>query len=65
MESTLELLTPDEACRLLRMSKDTLYRRSSEGTIPKIKLHGKLLFRRADLEAWIEEHAVPARGEDA
>ena len=42
------LLTPDEACDILKITKATLYRWSHEGRIPKIKPSSRCL--RFDLE---------------
>jgi excisionase family DNA binding protein len=50
------LLTPREACELLRVSKSWLYSAAHEGRIPSIRLGdpGPVRFERSELEAWLE-----------
>ena len=51
-----ELLSVDEAAGLLGIAKQTLYGRTSKRLIPFIKRGGKkILFRRTDLMAYLEE----------
>jgi excisionase family DNA binding protein len=55
--STLELLTPAEAMRLLRVSRSWLYDAAKDGRIPAIRLGGAggpVRFVKADLLAHID-----------
>jgi len=46
-----ELLTPEEVRETLRISRPTLYRWCSDGTLPALRLpRGTLRFRREDIE---------------
>ena len=44
-----EVLTPDEAARLLKVSKKTLLRHARDGVVPGTKLGRVWRFRRSDL----------------
>jgi|GEM_PF-6206517 len=46
-------VTKREAARLLSLSERTLFQLVADGEIPVIRLKRKVLFRRADLEAWL------------
>jgi excisionase family DNA binding protein len=61
MNNTLpELLDIDEAAAVLRISKYTLYRWTSERKIVYVKLGSRLLFERAELHRFIESRRIPA-----
>jgi excisionase family DNA binding protein len=47
------LLTVDEAVHYLRISKNTIYGYTSKGRIPHIKQGKRLLFRKSQLDAWL------------
>ncbi len=47
------LVTFDEACRALRISKATLYRRVQDGVLPVHKLGRRTLFSPSDLAAYV------------
>ncbi len=49
MESKDEVLTPDEAARLLKVSKKTLLRHARDGQVPGVKLGRVWRFRRSEL----------------
>lgn len=51
MEPIDEVLTPDEAARLLKVSKKTLLRHAREGQVPGTKLGRVWRFRRSELLA--------------
>lgn len=56
------LMSLDQACRYLGIPKGTLYQWRSQrpGYGPRAVLAGRILkFRKADLDAWIEERAEP------
>jgi excisionase family DNA binding protein len=50
------LLTPDQVCEILGVTKDWLYDKSADGTIRGFKLtpNGALRFRESAIEAYIE-----------
>ena len=50
-----ELLTIDEVADMLKVSKMTLYRWDMNNILPKIEIGGKRRYRRADVEAIIEQ----------
>ena len=50
-----ELLTIEEVADMLKVSKMTLYRWNLNDTLPKIEIGGKRRYRRADVEAAIEQ----------
>jgi excisionase family DNA binding protein len=62
----MELLTPEETAALLRVTPRAIYEMCRRRTqvksphpLPHLKLHGKALrFRRADIEAWLNQVAV-------
>lgn len=54
-----ELVTPLEASRIMRCSISKVYSMSSEGLLPKIKIGSKLLFRKGDLEQFIDQCRIP------
>jgi excisionase family DNA binding protein len=57
------LLTPDEAARVLRCARQTLARWRYEGGGPVyVKVGARVLYRRADLEAWIAGRRVVTTG---
>ena len=49
-----ELLTVDEAAELLRCRRQRLYDLTSQGRLPCLRDGSRLLFRRADLLAYLE-----------
>ena len=56
------LISVPDACRLLGVHRNTLYRLIREGEVPAFRLSrgGRWRFRRSDLEEWIEDRQ--ARG---
>jgi excisionase family DNA binding protein len=56
MTNTQELLTDKEAAQFLRLSPLTLWRLRKKGELPFVRLATKLLYRRADLIAFIERN---------
>ncbi len=47
-------LTPDEACKLLRIAKSTLYKMTANNTIPHYKCGKLLRFKSLELIEFIE-----------
>lgn len=46
-------LNVEEAAEYIQVAKQTLYGYSSKGVIPRVGGCRKLLFRKADLDAWL------------
>lgn len=44
-----EFLTVEEACKLLRISKPTLYKRMDDGTISSYRIGSRILFNKSIL----------------
>ena len=62
-EHTSDLLTVSEAAALLRLKPSTMRAWVHRRRIPFVKLGGRVLFRRSDLEAVIAKSVVPVRTE--
>ncbi len=56
-----ELMTLPEAAAALRVKVSTLRAWRAQRRLPFVKLQGKVLLRRADLERFIESSVIPAR----
>lgn len=52
-----DIISAPEACKVLRVHRNTLYRLIQEGEIPAFKLlsGGQWRFRREALEQWIDD----------
>jgi len=61
MRTEDRLLTPDEVCDRLQIKKSLLYRLTSEGKIPFIKLGNLLRFSTSDLDRWVSTLASRTR----
>jgi excisionase family DNA binding protein len=53
-----EKLTAKETAKLLRGSLPWLYRMTGARTIPHIKIGGKVLFDREQIEGWLRARSV-------
>lgn len=62
-DGTPALLDVEEAADYLRCDKQRLYNLKSEGRVKSVKDGSRLLFRRADLDAYLEESTAKAAGE--
>jgi excisionase family DNA binding protein len=63
--ATQDLLDQDAAARLLRSSRQTLYRLRRTGQLEAVRHGSKLYYRRADLERlWREGWEIPSQGWD-
>jgi len=51
-----------EAATFLNLSKQTLYKYTSEATIPHFKVGSRTLFKVSELEEWLEDHRVKSHG---
>lgn len=49
-----EIMDLKEVAAFLKVSKDTIYRRTHEKTIPHYKKGGKLYFNRSQIEAYLD-----------
>jgi len=56
-DNTEDIAGIDLAVKLTGLSKQSIYRKSSEGSIPVFRKGGKLYFSRKKLIAWIESGA--------
>ena len=52
------LLTTQEVCELLKISKGYLYWLTHQKKIPHIKMMGHLRFRHSDIDNWLREQEV-------
>ena len=55
MEETPRLLTIEETAKLLRISKATLHRLMADKQITPVRIGGRTLFDKKDLESFIEK----------
>jgi len=53
------LLNVDEVKEYLNISKAAVYQYARSQTMPSIKLNGRLLFSKPDLEAWLQTKKQP------
>jgi len=52
-------LNLDDLCKMLDLSKSTIYSYVGKNKIPCIKLDGKLLFSENDLNEWLNSKKKP------
>ena len=50
--------TPDELAEFLAISKPTIYRLVGKRQIPFIKIGGVLRFKKADIEAYLDDRRI-------
>ena len=56
------LLTPKSLAEMLGVSLQTIYRWSSEASIPKLKIRGSIRFRPSEINKWLEKSSIcPAK----
>ncbi len=53
-----DLMTKQEVMAYLRISHQTLFRMMKSGAFPYFKLERKVLFRKSDVDAYLEAHLV-------
>lgn len=59
-----QLLTIEEASKLLRLAKKTVYGYVCARKIPFVKIGGSVRFEEAKLAEWLKQHSVePVKGE--
>ena len=56
-----EILTVLEVAALLKVADKTVYTMAQKGEIPAFKVRGQWRFRRADIDAWIQEQTTSRR----
>ncbi|MBI3365996.1 MAG: helix-turn-helix domain-containing protein [Ignavibacteriae bacterium] len=59
-----ELLTPDEAVRVLKLSKASLYRLVEKRLLPFYRVSGSLRFGVKDLENYLTSRRVESVGQE-
>ncbi len=57
-----DLMTKQEVMEYLRISHQTLFRLMKSGAFPYIKMERKVLFRKRDIDAYLEAHMVKPAG---
>ena len=55
-DQSLQLLSVDEVCGILGMSKSWVYRHIRSGEIPSVRLGGSIKVKRGDLAEYLEKH---------
>ena len=55
------LLTTQEVCELLKVSKTYIYWLTHQKKIPYIKMQGHLRFRQSDIDEWLRSQKVEVR----
>ena len=59
------LMTVDEVAAKLRLKRSTIFKLSSRGMIPRVKLGGALRFDPSEIDRWVEGKKQEAKkGED-
>ncbi len=56
-----KLLTVQEVCELLKVSKTYIYWLTHQRKIPYIKMQGHLRFRQSDIDEWLRSQKVEVR----
>lgn len=55
------LLTTEQACRVLNLSRPTLYRLLGDGALRSLRIRGRRMFRRSDIERFVVRGATSTR----
>jgi len=53
-----DLLTREELVAYLKISRGTLYKLMKQNAFPYMKLERKVLFRKGDIDKWLESKIV-------
>jgi len=59
-----EVINIDEASDYVHLSKSTIYKQTSERTIPHFKRGKKLYFKRSELDEWLTTNKVDTQEEN-
>ena len=64
LEAGKEVLTVEEAAKFMGMARSSLYKMTSDQTIPFYRPNGKMIFfEKADILSWIRKNRVSSREE--
>ena len=64
LEAGKEVLTVEEAAKFMGMARSSLYKMTSDQTIPFYRQNGKMIFfEKTDLLSWIRKKRVSSREE--
>ena len=64
LEAGKEVLTVEEAAKFIGMARSSLYKMTSDQTIPFYRPNGKMIFfEKTDLLSWIRKNRVSSREE--
>ena len=64
LEAGKEVLTVEEAAKFMGMARSSLYKMTSDQTIPFYRPNGKMIFfEKTDLLSWIRKNRVASREE--
>jgi len=55
------LLTAEQTCRVLNVSRPTLYRLLGDGALRSLRIRGRRMFRRNDIERFVARAANATR----
>lgn len=58
LRASKNVLTLDEVCELTGISKNNMYKLTSEKRIPHYK-QGKIYFKRNEVEEWLTSNKIP------
>lgn len=61
MEAMEELLTTKEVARLLRLNEKKVYQLVNSGQIPHVRIAGKWLFPKREIQGWLKERTERAK----
>ena len=65
LDNTKEVLTVEEASRFMDIARSSLYKMTSDRSIPFYRPNGKMIyFEKADILAWIRQNRVVATKKD-
>ena len=59
-----EIFTIKEVAAYLKLAEKTAYRLASEGKLPGFKVGGSWRFRKSEVDAWIKEQELKAKGDN-
>ena len=64
LEAGKEVLTVEEAAKFIGMARSSLYKMTSDQTIPFYRPNGKMIFfEKSDILSWIRKNRVSSREE--
>jgi excisionase family DNA binding protein len=59
-----EIFIIKEVAAYLKLAEKTVYRLASEGKLPGFKAGGSWRFRKSEVDAWIKEQELKAKGDN-